>query len=108
QKIPLRHRQLVRRLADVKIARGPPGVGFGGDLDPLRRATVGRGLLADLPARVLDRDQAPLHLELALQATGESRVGDEGERRAVQRAPVRAEHRPVVDWLRWRDRGGWG
>ena len=62
-------------------------------------------LFADLAARVFDRDQASLHLELALEAARERRVGDEGEGRAVQGAAVRAEHRPVVDGLGRGDRG---
>src|ERR1700722_5879172 len=83
QKVLLRHRQLVRRLADQKLAVRPHVVSLGVDLDLRRRAIVDHALFADLAARVLDRDQAPLHLELALEPARERRLGDEGEGRAV-------------------------
>lgn len=105
QKIPLRHRQLVRRFAHQQLAVRPHVIGLGVDLDLRRRAIVDHALLADLAARVLDRDQAPLHVELARQAPRERRLGDKSVRRAVQGFPVRAEHRAVVDGLGGRDRG---
>jgi hypothetical protein len=66
QKRSLRLRQLVRRLANQKLAVGPHVVGFGVDLDLRRRAIVDHALLADLAACVLNRNEAPLHLALAL------------------------------------------
>src|SRR5579871_3699793 len=58
QKVPLRHRQLVRRLAHEQLAVGGHVVGLGVDLDLRRRAVVDHALLADLAARVLDRNEA--------------------------------------------------
>src|ERR1700721_2152569 len=86
QKVLLRHRQNVGRLADQKLAVGPHVISLGVDLDLRRRAIVDHAFLADLAARVLDRDQAPLHLELSLEPAFERGVGNKGERRAVQSA----------------------
>src|SRR5258708_35502019 len=60
-------------------------------------------LLAELPS-VLHRLERPREAEGGERGVGERRLRDEGDRGA-QRAPEGAEHRPVVDRLRRRDRG---
>src|SRR5262245_7879728 len=61
-------------------------------------------LLADL-AHVLRRDDLALEAELPLDPRGERGRRDEGDAAVGQRLAVGAEHRPVVDRLRCRERG---
>ncbi len=92
QKIPLRHRELLRRLADQQLAVRRHGVGLGIDCDLRRRAVVDHVLLAQTPAGVLDRDEALLHFQLPRQAARHGGLRHEGQRRSRPCASVCPEH----------------
>ena len=80
-KIPLRHRQPLSRFAHQQLPVRRHRIGLRIDLNVRRRVVVDKTLFRDAAARVLHRDEAFLHLQLARQAPAiaapDTKVSDE-------------------------------
>nr|GEW53102.1 chaperone protein DnaJ A6, chloroplastic [Tanacetum cinerariifolium] len=104
QKIPLRHRQDVGRLAPQQHAVGLDLIGLRVDVDVGQVVVVDQVCLGHIAA-ALDHTDLFLQTQLFRNAGIEGCLADEGQAAGVQRATVAGEHRTVMNRLRGRNRG---